>query len=310
MSAAGENHVTPIRVWIRAVMLAILIYLCGFAVMSYYEIKILQAPPDLSEFEQTASNLENDEQAADVYIFGSSLSRLALSQGGFLKSAIEERDLSFTFRTQTRRKVVLSDFSHMIPQLQSDLPELVLIESNILCLNMFERSLNEKRVTPKKLLYRYESHLALTAEFLRMHLWRALKSMSLPVPRESKIIDEDYWSLYQKHAKNYTVREVNDFPEWVSYFQNARELGTRVVILELPRSVQAVQYLPENFQEEYEALIGLFMEEYGVEYLEFTMELDQRKFFKDAAHLNKKGAKIYSDWLVNKIGNKIREGSR
>ena len=218
MSVAGENHVTPIRVWIRALLLAILIYLCGFAVMLYFEIKVLQTPPDLSEFEQKASNISNDEEAADVYIFGSSLSRLALSQGGSFKSAIEGRNLRFGYRIVTRRKVVLSDFSHVIPQMQSDLPDLVLIESNILCVKMFERYLNEKRINPRRLLVRYETHLALTAEFLKTHLWRTMKAMSLHVPKEAKTIDEDYWSLYQKHAKNYSVRQVDEFPEWVSFF--------------------------------------------------------------------------------------------
>lgn len=310
MGTSGDNHATPIWVWITALLLAFLIYLCGFAIIAYFEVEIRQAPPDLSKFEQTASNLRNDKQAADVYIFGSSLTRLALSQNGSFKSAIEERDLSFGYRIVTRRKAVLSDFNHLIPQLQTDLPDLVLIESNILCLNMFERFLKEKRVTPRRLLSRYESHLALTAEFLKTVLWRTLKAMSLPVPREAKTIDEDYWSLYQKHAKNYSVREVDEFPEWVSYFQQARELGTRVIILELPRSAQAVQYLPENFAEEYEALIGQFMEEYGVEYLGFTMALDQRKHYKDAAHLNKRGAMIYSNWLLDNIGENIGEGKR
>lgn len=310
MGLAGDNQATPIRVWIRALLLAILIYFCGFAAMSYFEIKALRTPPDLSKFEQKTSNISNDEQAAEVYVFGSSLSRLALSHGGFFKSAIADRDLSFGYRIVTRRKAVLSNFSYMIPQLQSDLPDLVLIESNILCVKMFEQTFNEKRMYPKRLLGRYETHLALTAEFLRTHLWRALKAMSLPVPKEAKIIDEDYWTRYQKHAKNYSVRQVDEFPEWVSFFQQAREKGIRVIIIELPRSAQAAQYLSRNFIVGYEALIGQFMEEYGVEYMGFPMDLDQRKFYKDAAHFNKTGAKVYSDWLVGMIEKNIGEGGR
>ena len=306
MRVSGQQHAVPIHVWIKSIVLACLLFWGGFAYFIIQEVYIEAPPQSNRQFEQTFTNVPLDAPLTDVYILGSSLTRCAFAKFGSFKGAIGERNTSLKYKIVTRRRVVLGDYNTKITGLRQTKPQYLFIESNILCLDMFESS-KEIEFSFYRLLKRYWSRLALAPRYISSHIWRMFEVLSLPAPSKGRKVNDKYWSDYDRNAQKYLVRSIHDFPEWTAFFEQAREAGIQVCILELPRSKEAREIIPDRIFMEYRELISQFEDQYGLEYIEFPYDLEQRKYFKDAAHLNKKGAELYSTWLVDLLSGKLND---
>ena len=306
MRVSGQQHAVPIHVWIKSIVLACLLFWGGFAYFIMQEINNDASTQSFQQFEQTFTNMLPGGPSMDVYILGSSLTRRAFAKFSSLDGAIKEKNTSLKYKIVTRRKVVLGDYNNKITGLRQEKPQYLFIESNILCLDMFESS-NEIEFSFYRFLKRYWSRLALAPRYISSQIWRMFEILSLPAPSKGRKINDKYWSDYDKNARRYSVRSLHDFPEWTAFFEQAREAGIQVCILDLPRSKEAREIIPGKIFTEYRELIGQFEDKYGLEYIEFPYDLEQRDYFKDAAHLNRKGAQLYSTWLVDLLSGKLND---
>ena len=166
--ASGQQHAVPIHVWIKSIILAFLLFCGGFACFVLSEINEEDSTQANDQFEQIFTNILPNGQPADVCILGSSLTRCALPKFGTLDAAIEAKKTRLDYKIISRRKVVLSDFNSKIPGLQADKPKYLCIESNIMCLKMFENS-KEIELTFNRLLIRYWSRVGFSPKNIKGH---------------------------------------------------------------------------------------------------------------------------------------------
>ncbi len=291
----------PISVWIKTMVLTLLVFGGGFAVFMWYNVGFMNAYIEDLLLDHTESNMSSRQNKPDVIIMGSSLTKRALCNYGTFEMAIDEAKEDIKYEVIYRKRVVLGDFNHYIDPISNACPSYLLIESNILCINMFKNAV-EVKLDFSLLLNEYRKTLRSIPVRLVSHSPNLQKTM-LGDPRFEEEVEEDmgmeYWDKYYKHARKYRIRSINDFPEWTAFFEKAHELGILVYILELPRSKEAKDILPLKLQREHEELIEQFKQAYDIGYITFPYDLGQKKYFRDAAHVNKKGAELYSSWLVS-----------
>lgn len=144
-------------------------------------------------------------------------------------------------------------------------------------------------------------------QYITAYIWSAMEIISLPVPPNTRLENKGYWDKYANQAQRYSVRGVDDFPEWTAFFENAREYGIQVCILELPRSTEAKALLSEKLYHEYDALLAQYRDLYGIRFFKYEKEMESKGFFRDAAHLNKRGAQLYTSWFCVMVNEMLKD---
>jgi len=307
MMKSGSPDSIPIHVWIKSLILAAVFFWAGFAYFAFLMAGQENKETDFSLTEDTYTNMGSGDYETDICFLGSSLTRCAFFRFGSLESGISGNMADLNYKGIVRRRVILNEYSGKIEEIRKLKTKYLFLESSIVCLNMFKGE-NEITFTFQSLFNRYIARLALAPRYISSHIWRMCELLFLPVPPKNRVADADYWESYAKQAKRYRVRSIHDFPEWNEFFEYARNNGIQVCLLELPRSQDGMDLLPEGLYEDYLELIGQYRDEYGIEYLAYPEILPHKGYFKDAAHLNRKGAELYSNWLVETITRKFEEG--
>jgi len=297
----------PIHVWIKSLVLAAVFFWAGFAYFSLI-MDDEKRDADYSLTEKIFTNIGSGDHETDIYFLGSSLARCAFFRFASLESSLSENSSDFKYKGIIRRRVILDEYSGKIEQITNIKPKYLFLEANMVCMNMFKGK-NEITFTFQSLFQRYISRLALAPRYISSHIWRMFDLLYLPVPPRNNTVDTDYWSNYARQAKRFRTRSLHDFPEWDAFFEYARDNGIQVYLFELPRSREGMDLLPDGLYEDYLQLIKQYRDEYGIEYLAYPEILPQKGYFKDAAHLNRRGADLYSNWLVETITRKIMEGN-
>ena len=294
MIESSQKNIVPLNVWVKAFFLTNLIFWCGYALFAIRDKYIDSHYNTQYIIDTSETAFASNKLKPDMYIIGSSLAINGFYTFGSLDSAIIKNRISLNYKVIYRGGAVISDYNYLIPYLLKTKPQYLFIESNTIGVDISNNLLSIS-------LIQYSIRLSRIPEYLLSLNAHILNLISAPVPKEKQpilSIDENYWALYIKRAKKYRVRAINEFPEWNTFFKQAKKANIQVYILELPRSIEAEKYLPVEFNEQYNSLMTQFQNQYGVIYIPFPYKLNQQKYFEDAAHLNKVGADLYSNWFT------------
>jgi hypothetical protein len=249
------------------------------------------------------SNYDINSESPDLYVFGSSLTKFGLCEFNILDSILLRKNVNLNYKIVYKGSVILKDYDKYIAVLLKEKPRYIFIESNIVCLDMWSADI---LYSVSRFLRQYSLRLSRIPTYILMYNFKIFNLFHTPATLNEEVdVNENYWKLYNKRAKNFRSRTINDFPKWNAFFKLAKENNIQVIFLDFPRSKEAYKYLPKNLNEDLRELINEYQKTYNIDYLEFPYMLDQKTYFSDVAHLNKIGAKLYSEWFINEI-NKIK----
>jgi hypothetical protein len=71
--------------------------------------------------------------------------------------------------------------------------------------------------------------------------------------------------------------------------------------MEIPRSAEAEKLLPDDVKRQYKTLVGEYCRKYPIGYMEFPVQLEKKRYYRDRAHFNEAGGWFYSSWLVGRL---------
>lgn len=306
MSSPGLNNEMPFLIWLLAIVFAFLMYTMGFAYFYFEEVRNVDQSRENSRYEKVVSNKDIKNSMPSIWIIGSSLSNCAFDRYGSLEEARSITSAEFNYTIISRRRAVIEDFNAWIPKITDEKPDFIFLESNMICLQMFrEEPRNQRSIW--NWLIRYNNRLMQAPQYITAYIWSAMEIISLPVPPNTRLENKGYWDKYANQAQRYSVRGVDDFPEWTAFFENAREYGIQVCILELPRSTEAKALLSEKLYHEYDALLAQYRDLYGIRFFKYEKEMESKGFFRDAAHLNKRGAQLYTSWFCVMVNEMLKD---
>jgi len=116
--------------------------------------------------------------------------------------------------------------------------------------------------------------------------------------------DTNKTGYYDSFGEMFRVRSLNEFRLWSMFYKEAAGLGIKIYLLELPRSIEAERHLLVKFKEEYKELVRQYKTVYNIDYIGFTNNISQDKYYLDRAHFNKLGGDYYCEWLMNELCNR------
>jgi hypothetical protein len=298
------QNAIPFHVWIKALIIASLIFWTGFGFFMVFH-------RDTEPIRRTRSNLHPGHTRTDAVILGSSLTERAFSTYGSLDSILIHEGVRINYQLITRPYAVIGDFSPLLGEIGKTAPRAVLIESNILCADLFLRA-PETFFGHLRQFRGYFRNIPkqLAASWLRTFSRLFREPALFQASGQGTAIGEKYWDSYKRRAGRYRVRRFDAFPEWNAFFSRAEKAGIRVYLLELPRSREADRYITKEFLEDQERLFRRFEERYHVIDLKFPGRLDQRTYFIDVAHFNREGSRVFSQWMVDRIWKNDGETGR
>lgn len=104
---------------------------------------------------------------------------------------------------------------------------------------------------------------------------------------------------YAEKAGRWTTSSPSDRAEHLRLLRALQQAGTRVVLLELPRSPVAERVVPVAFKEQSRQLRQGLLQQEG--YLAWTPGTLAEASYCDQGHLNAQGRERYSEWLAKKL---------
>ncbi len=300
MKQPDQNQGMPLVIWAGALVMALAILSGIWHLYSVRDQRVRALNPGLTEH----SSSQHDTVKA--YFLGSSLTKYALIQYHTLDSLLKWQNKTLKYRVVVSAGTGLASYNSRIDEIINLRPSYLFIESNLACINYQGNSGKEKVYQ----LSRFRTRLARIPFYIVKMKGNAFDLLETNVPEpfsdrnktklDFDFIDEENLKLRGEVLK---VRNIDEFPEWSSFFKAADSLGIRVFLLELPRSGEAEKHLPAGFKEQHQILINQYGEKYGIPFLDFPEELGYVEYYHDRAHFNKAGSFYYSEWLLRELGN-------
>ena len=158
MINSGHQNTIPLHVWIKAFLLAYLLFGGGLLYFMKFEKKqYIQSESILyTASDSSKTNFISGTEYPDVYILGSSLTEKGLCKFKSLDSSIFKNHIKLHYKIVFKSSAIMSDYNYKIPEILKEKPRYLFIESNIICVNM----LNENISPIMNLLWEYSSYLA------------------------------------------------------------------------------------------------------------------------------------------------------
>lgn len=110
---------------------------------------------------------------------------------------------------------------------------------------------------------------------------------------------------YASNARRWTIASPDSRVQHRRLLRALQQAGTRVVLLELPRSPTAEPLVPGLFKQQVEGLRQDMVEQEG--YLPWTPGVLAESLYCDQGHLDRHGQAHYSDWLAGKLARLLAD---
>jgi len=299
-----KNQSPPIVVWIWVIGLTLFLFLLIHVPFIRSEIKYRSVRYffNVSRISNIREVNEYEKNNDLIIAVGSSLSASGLNYDNHMDNLASELGYpNIKFVRFTR--LVYSTLDQFIPLLEPILkarPKYVFFEARpfLLYLNIKEDYLIEEREMIKY-PFRYILNLFFT---LPQENWSyADNSKEVNILHMKETVDLLTDTLaYKQFLKDYTINN-NPLPQkFVDFLTSAKKNGIKVFLLDLPRSDLAFSFIPHQLREGLPSLLDKYKNNYNLKLVSFPYRLPL-KYYRDMAHLNTSGSKLYSKWFIKMI---------
>lgn len=293
MKRHGLENAPPLRVWIYAILLALLLWV---------GMLFNNAHAEAVREDHFLRQCRTDIRALHNGVDGGN-SRLVILLGTSLMEKVtrnllwEEQSSSYGLQNLRFLKMTLpmSNLYHFLPVMDELLekpPDLLLIESDLLFNVEYHSrfSLKYLMMLPKSIMLRIMSPLRRKNHFRVLH-----RNPERILARRLKTIQVQMGRL--------TVAR-GPFAGMVS---RLRSRGVRVVIVEIPRSAPVDKVKREVILSRHGAFVDFVKRSCGVPWLVYPEPLSP-SWYSDSSHLTPRGARRFLSWLIPEIRNLLAGG--
>jgi len=286
----------PLFIWVRAFIVALifLVILCFIVISRDKRLAVLEL-----KSEQAEEFTNTDGSRLDAYFLGSSLTKDALMRNNTLDSVIEKRKEKFRYKAVVGDRYCLRDLNSQIADIRKLRPRVLFIESNIACIDYQGNGFSKFRI--------WLSNVPL---YIIMRVNMIFKLFDKPAPHSNfrQNVQRPDFGFLNAGIVNIPnviikIRKINDFPLWNEFYKQTAGLDIKIYLLEIPRSLEAEQYIPVKIKQQYNALVREYHDNYNIGYLDFPFSLSRNRYFQDRAHFNEAGSFFYCTWLIKRLSH-------
>ncbi|MEF9978007.1 MAG: hypothetical protein RR969_10790 [Thermomonas sp.] len=236
-----------------------------------------------------------------VVVVGSSKTYYAIEYDGQFGKRLDALDGKVAFTRITANSPTGPEVAATLDALLATPPTLLLLESDLLLLDRHR----EKRPTDRDTWSnRLRGHLKLLApgtlgSFLVEKGDNFGRTYWIPQDKCRAATSAAGLQRYAVTARRWTLASPADRIQHRRLLHALQQAGTRVVMLELPRSPEAEQVVPDLLTQQAGRLRERMLADQG--YLAWTPGMLPGSLYCDQGHLNQQGQARYSDWLAGKL---------
>jgi hypothetical protein len=296
MKRLANNTGMPLFIWVRALIVALILLVTLYFFVDRREKRLYGNAPKSGRLEDYTNSQDG---RVDVCFLGSSLTGNALILYHSLDNTMARMKEKIHYKVIIGSGVCLQDLNDKIAEIRKLRPKYLFIESNIACIDLTGNELSKFRVK-----------LAVIPLYFIMMGGNAFKLADNQLPAsyiEKHDLNLDFDNLkadfYDLSTINFKIRHINDFPEWDSFFKEAVNLGIKIYLLDIPRSMEAEHLLSDKFKQQFNDLVKQYNNKYNIGYIDFPGRLNRNKYYVDRGHFNKSGSYYYCEWLVKELSN-------
>lgn len=293
----------PLKIWVIVIALAVSIY-------GAFYFNVASNPRVFDELDKKTEWLLKHHIAScpdstvTVIVLGSSLVQAGISQKGYFeKEAVRlfGRDLRvFKIYEQSAYLKQFTDHSNVFNLLIKYPPDILFIEENLIGYHVT----------------RARDYNFLMYETLRsfyVNNKKAILEIPYEIPFQEPIVNRGSNELTDTlHLQDYlnviANRKVKSFEEnktLNAYLAQLKQKGTAVIMLNFPRPHPVEANIHSGEKEvQFQKLKQIYQQNYGIDYWQFENPVPFNHFY-DFGHLNEKGEKVFSNWLLKEIGKKF-----
>ena len=269
----------PLKLWLWSLALSAFIISSILLILNYRTKYVISYQLNFIEHENDS---EVKSERLDFYFIGSSLTEAALFRNNSIQIPDTLNGFKISYKATIIGKSQLSDFNYKIDEIKKLKPKYLFIESNLSCINMKSNLRARILLIPQNFMVIMEK------------LFNSTEINEQTTKNPEEVVDLANGILFG-------VRKINEFPLWNKLYEEAHELGIKIIFLEIPRSIEADQLILDDFKIKYNNLIEAYKKEYDIDYIEFPNKISRDKYYIDRAHFNEDGSIYYSNWLVNEF---------
>lgn len=296
MNATGAGA-PPLKVWAASLLVAgVLIALPGVLE------RLGVSSPEADHLH--ALNLPRLQRMPDatlrVVAVGSSKTYYAIEYDQLFEKRHAALDGKVSFTRITANSPTVSEVAATLQALSAAPPDLLLLESDLLLVDRHRKRPSDHKSWSTRL----RGNLKLLApttlgdflvekgdNFGRIH-W---------IPEDTCRAATSATGLqrYAVTAGRWTISRPDAREEYQGSLRALQQAGTRVVLLEVPRSPDAERVVPGLFKQQTGRLLQDILEQEG--YPVWTPGILAGSLYCDQGHLDRQGQALYSDWLAGKL---------
>jgi hypothetical protein len=303
-SVKDQKKIPPFRVWIVTGILFLAVI-----VGTHFLPDIPKTANDLPTY-FNHSRLEGLSAGAagsgfpSVVVIGTSLTQCAFFFDEEMeKFAVQNGFGGLRFTEVSRGLARLDDFIPLLGIIKEAKPEFLFLESNL-----FGIEFSQKNDARDKLRFYIKKVLGIKGKEVKRQPDRnnlpegALKQNKKRQHQRST----DFIMYRDVIIKNAGLRPFSLPREYEIVVEDLRRRGTKIILLDMPRSTKAVSAYNPGFLDEMRLMIRRYQVAYGLLHWEspYYPDLD---YYSDFAHLNEKGRIAYSRWFLKEL-SRIRTG--
>lgn len=188
----------------------------------------------------------------------------------------------------------LEDFIPLLDYIKEAGPDFVFLESNLLGIDFSGGFIAREKDRVK----------------LRLYI-RKMFGKELPEP-DNQLTGEQKFKKEERHQTNTDfinylngrkgihLRQFSLPREYEIFFNDLQRSGSKIILLDMPRSARAVTAYTPEFLDEMRSLIKSYQTTYGLLHWE-APDYSDLEYYIDFVHLNKKGRNAYSLWFLSEF---------
>lgn len=295
-----EAPVPPLRVWVAAGLLALLLAAVATGAALWLERDLAQ---QLGERAETRLRRDAGTRAGQRWavVLGTSLTEYGVAPAPYFSEKTAGRWRVTRLYRQGANLESYTERSRVFQLLQKYPPDVLLLEENLLLF-----TLPDHHHVPADASAPHEVVQAL------LHPLNAARGTAMPPvptdfdapalgharPNREDTLHLDAWLADIRRRR---VRSLDTTGALHRSLRSLRQRGTRLVLLHVPRPAPLERLIHgETRRDTLQRLIRAYQTRYGMDYWHFDQPLPYGRFV-DFAHLNQAGGRVYSAWLAERL---------
>jgi hypothetical protein len=286
----------PLRLW---AMVAVMV--STSTILLSHDWKLGESQEQKSKI-LNLTRLQQKTHKYHIVALGNSLLACAMPFDRAIEAQLERQSIETKIDRITISGMYSEYFMSILPKILNSKPNLIILEAELFLFDFSEQQKSQLGMVMQKNISDF--HAIIRADSNNdYHQNRSENRKIFQIGCKNQFIDRA--NLDTKARSVYKNPRIDTrLNAYLPFIQQAQKLGIKIVFLEMGRSKVGNDYLGQDAQNTINDLLSTIATRTNAEVWRFPANLPL-EYYCDLAHLNHRGEKVFTEWLIEKLKTKL-----